>query len=170
MRKRVAVALTILAAVLLAGWEYVSPAYTLRAMRDAAARGDAPAVSSHVDYPALRDSIKSGINRAIARRIEKSKGAPGAIAMAIASRAAGSMIDRMVNPEALALALSDPRKADSPLARTWRGEVVIERRSLSNFAIVNRDDPNAPRLVFTRHWPGWTLSGIEMPDPSEIMP
>lgn len=170
MRRRVAVALTVLALVLLVGWEYVSPAYTLRTMRDAAARGDAAAVSSHVDYPALRNSIKGGVNYAIARRIQNDEGSPSAIAMAIASRAAGSMVDRIVNPESLALALADPVRADSPLARTWRGEIGIERRSLSEFVVVNTDDPKAPRLAFTRDWPGWKLSGIEMPDTTEIMP
>jgi uncharacterized membrane protein YvbJ len=40
-------------------WYFESPAWTLKGMKDAAQSHDADALNAYIDYPALRESLKS---------------------------------------------------------------------------------------------------------------
>ena len=64
MRKaRWTLAAAIALASLAAGWWFGSPWWTLRRMREAAAAGDAQALASYIDFPALRASTRERLSR-----------------------------------------------------------------------------------------------------------
>lgn len=57
-RRPLLLKIAILVVVLLVAWLYASPYWVLRQLEQAVDLRDAQAISSHVDFPALRDSLK----------------------------------------------------------------------------------------------------------------
>ena len=66
----VALLLTVLAGTLV--YAYASPYLTISRIRRAASAGDADTVNAHVDFPALRESIKGGLGVAMAQHMARS--------------------------------------------------------------------------------------------------
>ena len=161
----IAAAIILLAGI---GWYMESPIYTLGQIRDAAKANDADTLSSYVDYPALRESLKSQIMarmRADARQRDRS--GLGSLEVALGSAMIGPLTDAVVSPagvramllskqtnEALGNAPKPPVHVDS--------DVAIERHGLSEFVVKSRSRPQGG-IVFKRHWIGWKLSGVELP-------
>lgn len=162
-----------LALVAASGWWFASPSWTLKAMRDAAAAHDERALSVHVDYPALRESLKDNVMRRITTDGRGAEGL-GAIGAQVANAIAGPLIDAAVTPQGVE-AMFRVETAQERLARTpdtsggqlpklpqAKDQPVIERQGLSAFTVRGRD-PGSARLIFRRDGLGWRLSGIDPP-------
>ena len=177
--------LAVVALALCAGL-YFAPHLTMHAMLRAAERGDARALVSHVDLPALRADLKSQWANA-ARARPGGDGSSGLrdFGAALATAAAGPAIDGMASEQGLALlfvgrdltrndplARSLPRFASSappaldvgmphPLKRMTMGY-----RDLSTFAVSLEigGDPALPATLRfeRRHLVFWTLTGIDL--------
>lgn len=104
-------------------WVFFAPYLTVRSMRLAAEAGDAEAFSRHVDYPALRESAKAELSKAMSARIadlagDSELGRFGArIAGAIGDQALGPAVDALVRPEALSAAFAGRGLADDDARR-----------------------------------------------------
>lgn len=182
--RRIATFLLIACLVALGAWLWFAPHLTVHAMREAAERGDAEALSSHVDFPALRDSARTQFAARVSDRLGGNSGwsrLGGDFATALASPA----IDAMISPEALTVifagrdmrsrysgpASETPPAADAAESRggidTARWRLSMGYDDLSTFSVKVANDglgPAPSRLVFKRHnllW--WKLSGIELP-------
>lgn len=170
-------------------WVYFAPHLTVHSMRLAAERGDAKALAAHIDFPALRESVKSQLADAVNERIGTGDGggvfgALGArLATAIADPMAGMMVDAMISPQALSLiftgrglardglAAATPGASDRDRRRPGGGielphwDAQMTYRDGSTFTVIlSPDDDTAmpATLVFKRYrllW--WKLSGIE---------
>ncbi|MCC7247417.1 MAG: DUF2939 domain-containing protein [Lysobacter sp.] len=100
---------TLIALLLLVfgAWVFFAPYLTVRSMRLAAEAGDAEAFSRHVDYPALRESVKAELSEAMGAQIANLAGGSelgrfGArIAGALGNQALGPAVEALVRPEAL---------------------------------------------------------------------
>ncbi|HZU50853.1 MAG TPA: DUF2939 domain-containing protein, partial [Sphingomicrobium sp.] len=77
-----AAALMIFAAI---AWYFESPAWTLRNMKAAVDAQDADALSSHIDYPALRSSLKAQLLTEITGRMEDNKSGLASVGLALGS-------------------------------------------------------------------------------------
>lgn len=172
-RKHIVIAIAA-AAGLLALSSYASPYWTLSRLRDAAAARDARAVSSHVDFPALRDSFKVQLLAAVAERAapkDEASSPFAALAPALIAAVANPLIDAMVSPAGVTAMLasgevnmarpavpppdagSGKRKADWSLHyRNW------------NQVAVTMDVPGAAAFIFRRDgcW-SWKLAAVELP-------
>jgi hypothetical protein len=176
----------LLAAALLAlcVWVWFAPHLTVHAMRKAAERGDAEALSSHVDFPALRESVRAQLAARVSDRLGGGN-AWSRLGADFATTLASPAIDAMVSPEALAMIFAgrdmrdryaDPADAPPPASggddahggldtRHWRLSMGYD--DLSTFSVkvdTGGGDAAPSRLVFKRHyllW--WKLSGIELP-------
>lgn len=99
-------------------WVFFAPYLTVRSMRLAAEAGDAEAFSRHVDYPALRESVKAELSKAMNAQIVDLAGGSelgrfGAyIAGALGDRALGPAVDALVRPEALSALFAGRGLAD----------------------------------------------------------
>jgi Protein of unknown function (DUF2939) len=106
MRRLIAPAV-VLFALAFGVWAYFAPHLTVRSIRLAAEAGDAAALSEHVDFPALRDSVKQQLAQRLGTRLSAiaGNGALGRfgaqIAGALGSNALDQGVDAMVRPEAL---------------------------------------------------------------------
>jgi len=103
MRRPLLLALALLLPLLM-GWQYFSPHLTVRAMHRAAQAGDAEAFSRHVDYTAVRASLKAQLAEAVAERTQGLRlggleRLAGRLAMAVTAPA----MDAMVSPQGLQL-------------------------------------------------------------------
>lgn len=179
--KRTPALLLGLVALLAVGYVAASPYLAVRAMRDAAMAGDAPGVAEHVDFPAVKDSLKAHL----AASVMKSSGEQGVdnpmagagamFAMALM----GPMVDAMVSPEGLAAlmkhgALPKPGSADTnvgdaaPATDTdTKVDAQMRYRDLNTFVVTlnGAGQPDAPvGLVFRRHGlTSWQLTSLDLP-------
>lgn len=163
----------ILFVILLPVSAWVSPWWTLYQLRTAVAAHDAQAVSAHVDFPALRDSLKgqvmTGMQKAIAPEENNLLARLGA---AMAAVAVNPMIDAMVSPDGVMAMLDSGRvklsKPQGPAddADTGSGnkpDWSLHYRAWGEVA-VSTDAPNTARFVLRRAglW-HWDLAAIELP-------
>lgn len=80
---------------------YASPYWTLREMRNAIAEKDADAFSSHVDFPALRESVRAQVMIAMQARLgtpEMKGNALAGLGMLLGMALINQVIDTIVTP------------------------------------------------------------------------
>lgn len=172
------------ALVALCVWVWFAPHLTVHAMRKAAERGDAEALSAHVDFPALRESVRVQFAARVSDRLGGNTGWRR-LGADVAATLASPAIDAMVSPEALTMLFAgrdlreryaEPVDAPPPAAdggdadggldtRHWRLSMGYD--DLSTFSVkvdTGGSEATPSRLVFKRRnllW--WKLSGIELP-------
>ena len=163
------------AAVLLIGWYAVSPYITLHQMRSAAESKDAEELSEHIDFPAVKESLKASFSAKMMSEAANSPndnpfaGAGAALAIAMI----GPMIDALVTPQAIAMMMQGekppPQQAQVPAASTPNKEPNVSSgyTGINTFDVdvSDKDDPTAKiGLRFKRHGLfSWKLTSIEMP-------
>ncbi len=182
---------SLLVAVVVAflAWAYFAPHLTMRSMRLAAERGDAAALATHVDFPAVRDDLKAQFADAAAARIGgDGSGGWRDFGAALATAAAAPAIDALVSEQALMLLftgrdmargrlIAQPAERPAEMAEDasanatprprWHPEMGYADLSTFTVRFDLNDDPALPTtLVFKRHrvlW--WKLSAIRLPQP-----
>ncbi len=182
--RRIVKPLSVLLAITFLAWMYFAPQLTVRSMLMAAERGDAEALAAHVDFPALRQDLKSQFAIAAAERIGgDGSGGWRDFGAALATSAAAPMIDAMVSEQGLILLFTGRGLARDGLAavppddatdrhgsgaidmRQWKASAGYDDLSTFSVSLEPRSDDAAPaKLVFKRYrifW--WKLSGIELP-------
>ncbi|VVE38663.1 hypothetical protein PCE31106_04016 [Pandoraea cepalis] len=106
MRKRSTIAISLGALVVVLGLLFGTPYYTLWRARDAADARDATALSSYVDYPAVRESLKTSLHDELSRQMDKQRGnAFGALALALGGWVSDRVVEALLTPEAVAAML-----------------------------------------------------------------
>lgn len=95
-----------LAAALLAGLcFYATPYLALHQIRSAAAAQDAAKLAGYVDFPALRQSLKTGVRARLIGDERNERGEPtpaNVLGAAVAGALLGPMVDSLITPESLA--------------------------------------------------------------------
>ncbi|EON10646.1 MULTISPECIES: DUF2939 domain-containing protein [Pandoraea] len=106
MRKLSIAGISIGALVVVLGLLFGTPYYTLWRARDAANARDATALSSYVDYPAVRESLKMSLHDELTRQMDKQRGnAFGALALALGGWVSDRVVEALLTPEAVAAML-----------------------------------------------------------------
>lgn len=111
----------------------VAPWRTVQGIRDAVVAQDARALSRHVDFPALRVSLRAQLNDHLVREagIDAQSGLFGALALRVAGGLVDAAVEAMVTPVGLG--------------------AVMEGRKVWNNVI--RDSVGAPPRPATEPWP-----------------
>ena len=162
-------------------WVYFAAHLAVRSMRLASERGDAEALSAHIDFPALRESVKRQLADAMDAHIGsgESAGAFGELGASLSTAIADPMIDAMLTPQAFSLlfsgrglaldglAIAGMRDADARISGNlpqWKAAMGHEDFSTFTFELQPDDDAiPASTLIFKRdRLLLWKLSGIEM--------
>jgi len=163
--------------VLLLGYLAAGPFLTVNAIRDAVKAQNMPKLSRHVDFPALRGSLKLQLDDYLVRRAgpEVQSNAFGAIALRIASGVASGTVDAMVTPAGLAAimggrnmwqrASGGPERVDRDAPPPDPLEGARYRfESPSRFTATVVDDSGQPVVfVLTRSGLAWKLSDVRLP-------
>ena len=172
--------IAILFVILLPVSAWVSPYWDLYRLRTAVAERDAETVSAHVDFPALRESLKGQVMTGVERAIAPGDDNPLArLGAAVAAVAVNPMIDAMVSPAGVMAMLEtgkvrlarpappgDQGRDDADAAaaaENGRRDWSLHYREWGE-VVVGTETPGAGRFVFRRAglW-HWDLVAIELP-------
>jgi len=173
------IALAVIAVLALLGWVAAGPFMTINAIRAAIQAQDAAAIAEHVDFPAVRSSLKAQVEDYLARRAGPDTQASlmGSIALRLASGASGGVVDAAATPAGLAVLLQgrdfwhrlgDLREGGSPytppLPRDPLEGAQYRFDSTSRFtATVRNADGDPVVFVLTRQGLAWKVSDVRLP-------
>ena len=168
-RTRILTAGAVGALLVVAATSFASPWWTLNRLRAAVERHDAEGVSAQVDFPALRDSVKSQLLGSLDR---DAGGNPfAAIGQAFARVVTDPLVDAIVSPAGVAAMVEHGKVSIGKPAREAqtsdaepprdRPHYALHYRGWSHFAVTAEDGGS---FVFRRDglW-SWKLAGIELP-------
>lgn len=164
---------------------FFSPYWAVHNIRQAALEKDAAALSDHVDYPALRESLKANVNALLAQEVAKKSDNPlEAFGAALAAAFVNPLIDALVTPESLTMLLAGEKpdvrklgaaawnkpsspKAEGKPAETSDVDMTGRYESLNRFIVkVKEKGSSGPpvELVLIRHGLlSWKLSALRLP-------
>jgi hypothetical protein len=173
------IALAVIAVLALVGWVAAGPFMTINAIRTAIQAQDAAAIAEHVDFPAVRSSLKAQAEDYIARRAgpEAQASLLGSIALRLASGATSGVVDAAATPAGLAVLLEGrnfwhrldgSRDGDSTYTPSLPRDPLegAEYRfdSTSRFtATVRNADGDPVVFVLTRQGLKWKVSDVRLP-------
>lgn len=146
MRKLSTIAMSLGALVVVLGLLFGTPYYTLWRARDAADARDATALSSYVDYPAVRESLKTSLHDELSRQMDKQRGnAFGALALALGGWVSDRVVEALLTPEAVAAMLRGDSTGlpPAPGAPAPRDAAPLAQDSASQAAPPAAAGPNA---------------------------
>jgi Protein of unknown function (DUF2939) len=98
-------------------WFYLAPYGVLRDMQAAAHAKDAGKLASHINFPAVKDSVKTSLGAKFSNSAKDSNNPLAALGAALASSIINPLVDALVTPDTVALMLTrgeKPKKTDGP--------------------------------------------------------
>lgn len=155
---------------LLGGAVFAQPYYTAYQMRDAAQARDHARLSSFIDFPLVRASLKEQGNQLAKRRVEQEVGS-GPLAElggALGGIFSDKVIEATVTPESLARLLeNEQRRNGSSSSGGGEGngsdaDVRFGYAAWDRFEVVSTDDDQATRMVLARQGLAWKLVAVEL--------
>jgi len=156
-----------------------SPYLTAYQMKEAADNNDGEALSEHIDFPSVRQSLKDQMNVMFAKQISEDKDLKDNPFAALGSAFAGVMVDKMVDTYVTQAGLIQMMEGEE--SAFMQGEDTVERdhdnvdpepfenadmyyESLNKFVIeVNDDDDQARFIMRRRGLIDWKLTEIFVP-------
>lgn len=164
--------LALLLAIGFGAWLYFTPQLALASMRDAAAARNAGELSSYVDFPAVRESLKVVVQSKMAAVAKDPTNPLLALGASLAAGFADPVIDNLVTPQSLALMLSGvPPTMLASGAETSSPASMVETTTrydgLNTYvATVRRKDWPWPPVELEMRREGlasWKLAAIRLP-------
>lgn len=170
------IAVAMLAALLV--WTASGPWRAMAGIHRAVQAGDAAALARHVDFPALRASLKPQVQDRIVRAAgqDAQSGRFAAFGLTVAAGLAGGLVDAMVTPVGLGAVMEGrkvwdrignvpPPSSGTPAmgpAPAPGPRLRFESTSRAS-AIVSLDDGSELTLVLSRSGMRWRLTEIRLP-------
>jgi hypothetical protein len=163
MKKALAVTVAIAILMAVAAYWVAAPYVVMHQLQRAAQARDIEALDSHVDFPALRGSLRSQVSSTLENKMGNPKDNPiAALGSAIGMAVASPLIEIAVQPESVAASLRSGHW--EPVAATAanppEGDVkwTYEREGMGVFIARSKDS-----FVLVRHgFADWKLSEIRL--------
>lgn len=164
----------------LLAWVGSGPWRTIEGIRRAVKTEDARALAQHVDFPALRASLKPQLQDRIVRAagVEAQSGPLAAFGVSVATGLAGGLVDALVTPAGLGAMMEGrkvwnrvggippPARSDTSAQAEPLPDPRLRFESFSRAAVaVPLEDGGELTLVLTRTGTRWRLSEIRLPPP-----
>lgn len=148
--------LLLLIGVVVGGWYFVTPWWTMKQIVDAAEAGDGERLEQLIDFPTLREGMRSDLR---ASRDDGDSGLFDQIGDGIVKTLGGAAIDTFATPNGLAVLLD--------LSTALPGEDYswdVEREGLNAFTAVSttKDGKAGPQMQFVRDGLGWRMVGVRL--------
>ena len=177
MKKLIAILVAV--AVLLAALWAAGPFWAVKGIRSAIEDNDSAALSEHIDFPAIRSSLRAQADDYLARQAgeEVRESVLGAFALSVASNISGAAIETMATPVGIGALLQGRslwhRTSRDSVARNDIYKDVPARdpfegaryrfESLSRFEATLVDAEGEEIVVtMTRHGFSWKISDIDL--------
>lgn len=175
-KKRSAFSSLLILAVLFAGvWMYFTPYLAMNRLQKAARSGDTETLNELVDFPSLRESVKTNVRSAVENSVSRSHNPLAVLGGLLAGAVASPVVDAVVTPSGIA-ALTEGRRPGQRDRDPAGGEgvrvkdVTVKRgyEDLDHF-IVHFQDRNdgKEKLALVLRRDGlyhWKLTGVRLPN------
>jgi len=161
-------------AIIVAVYIFAAPYITVYRMKNSADNHDGEALSEHVDFPALRQSLKDQMNAMFAK--EMAKEAEDNPYSALGAVFGGVMVEKMVDAYVTPAAITefmkgkpDPNQADDSSSSNPSSDpfanASMSYESFSKFSITIIDEESSKEVKFIlrRKGIGWKLTEIMLP-------
>jgi hypothetical protein len=164
----------IVGAFLCGGGLYASPYLTLYQMYQSAKSNDFQGVASHVDFPALRESVKANVQTMFSQETAKQDNPlMGILGKFLGGVVLDPVVDAVVTPEGVAALLAgqqlqfggDNKKATFS-EKADSVEVKPHYESFNQFVVSVKpkgEDKPPVELILSRDFLGWKVSGVRLP-------
>jgi Protein of unknown function (DUF2939) len=164
-----------LIAWLFAFYVVATPYITVHQMTSAAERHDGEALSEHIDFPSVRQSLKDQMNANFMKEMSKDKNLKGNPFAALGTAFAGVMIDKMVDAYVTPAAITQMMAGEKPNPLAGEGttegsnrkplsDATMSYESLNKFVVrVKDEDGGEGKFVFRRRGISWKLTEIIIP-------
>jgi Protein of unknown function (DUF2939) len=164
-----------LGAFLCGGAVYASPYLTLYQMYQSVERKDIQGIASHVDFPALRTSVKTNMQEIVTK---ETSGQQNPLLNILGSVVNGfvldPVVDTVVTPEGVAALLEGQRlqlggndKEAQFSEKAANVDVQAEYESFNQFAVSVKpkgEDTTPVTLLLSRDGLSWKVSGVRLPE------
>lgn len=162
----------------LVGWLAAGPFLTLRALSSAIERGDATGLSDHVDFPAVRSSVRAQVEDYVARRAgaEGQDSFGGALAAGLAGAVGGTAAELLATPAGVAAVMEGRAVFDhlrsgrpletqpAPASSNPLDNADYRYESTSRFVVTAHNADGAPVVfVLTRDGLHWKVTDVRLP-------
>lgn len=158
--------------VLILGYAVAAPYVTAYRIGTALENNDAEALSQHVDFPAIRQSLKDELNAAMTEQAAENANPFASLGALLAGALADRVIDALVTPAGLRRLLRDGNleSAMSGVTEAHRDpdssmpEISMSYESMSSFAVTVGEDGQGGnlKLILKRDGLNWKLSEIRL--------
>ena len=160
--------------VIFAIYLYASPYLVLNSIKNAAEQGDADKLSSYIDFPSVKQSMKDQVKAAMVEEIASSKEQDGfeALGTMLATAMIDPLIDGLVTPDGVALMiqgqklnfdLNNDTPEDKPKVKNEDIDYKAGYLSFNRFKveIIDADDPDESLdVIMHRDWLSWKVTRI----------
>ena len=165
-----------LAAILIAGYVVASPLITVYQMKSAAEKNDGEALSEHIEFPSLRQSIKDQVNAMFVEKLENDKNLKGnafaGLAMVFAGALVEKAVDVYVTPAGISKIMAGEMVSLGELGQSSEGKTKKEPfknasfsyESTDKFVVTVANKSEEPvRFILRRQGLNWKLTDIRLP-------
>lgn len=163
------------AAAFFAIYVVAAPYITVFQMKSAAESHDGEALSEHIEFPSVRQSLKDQMNAMFAKKMAEDEDMKDNPFAALGAAFAGMMVDKMVDsyvtPAGITqlMAGEKPQPEENKESSTVSGQKPLSDASMSyesldKFVVtVKGDDGGEGKFVLRRRGLGWKLTDIIIP-------
>jgi hypothetical protein len=164
----------VILAVACGGGLYASPYITLYQMYQAVERKDVQEVSNYVDFPALRDSVKTNLKTVVTKETAQSSNPIlGLLGSVMGGVVLDPVVDNLVTPAGVAALLEGQQlqlgaKGSKVQFEQGTGspDVNAEYESFNQFAVTVKPKGEAIEpvtILLSRNGFSWKISGVRLP-------
>lgn len=165
-----------LTVILIAGYVVASPFITVYQMKAAAEKNDGEALSEHIDFSSLRQSIKDQVNAMFLDKMTNDKNLKGnpyaGLAMVFAGAFVDKAVDSYVTPDGITKLMAGERVSLEDRNQSNKEKAKNEPLKDASFAyestdkfvvtIANKPDEQI-RFILRRRGLEWKLAEIKLP-------
>lgn len=163
-----------LTAISLAGCEQATQRYgaaqDIHAFFAAVESGDRPAFDAHIDRPALRKQLRSGIGQAIGAKVGMSGEAADVLNDLLGSDSADQAMDRMISPESFRIVWQNSKIPIKTTPSAWQIAPMLKITPPDQACLTKQPGSDDCVMIFKDEAGTWKLIAIEMGGAKPVTP
>ncbi|MGP9689807.1 DUF2939 domain-containing protein [Psychrobacter sp. AOP22-C1-C5] len=158
--------------VLVAGYLYASPYLALNSIKNAAQARDADKLSSYIDFPSVKQSVKDQFKAKLAAEMITSENNDGfeALGSMFATAMIDPIVDGLITPEGVAAIMLKEQEQDSPEAtgiqeepKELEYETSYDSFNSFHVDINNTERDDNVKVILHRQGLSWKITNIDFP-------